>query len=56
MSYVSGACDMTRWNGESIESAYERCGMGMRVISVDCGVRKFGRVEIMEDRQFTKRI
>ncbi len=28
MSYLRGACGVTRWEGESNESVYERCGMG----------------------------
>ena len=27
MSYLREACGMTRWESESIESMYERCGM-----------------------------
>ncbi len=28
MSYLRGACGVTRWEGEINESVYERCGMG----------------------------
>ena len=28
MSYLRGVCGVTRWDGESNESVYERCGMG----------------------------
>ncbi len=28
MSYLRGVCGVTRWEGESNESMYERCGMG----------------------------
>ena len=38
MSYVRGACGVTRWEGESNESVYERCGMGPCADGVKCGV------------------
>ncbi len=28
MSYLRGACEVTRWDGESNESVYKRYGMG----------------------------
>ena len=28
LSYLGGACGVTRWYGESNERAYERCGIG----------------------------
>ncbi len=38
MSFLRGACGMTRWNSESNENIYERCGMGSHVNTVNCGV------------------
>ena len=38
MSYLRGSCDVTRWEGESNESVYERCGMGLYANRVKCGV------------------
>ncbi len=38
MSYLRGACGVTRWDGESNKSVYERCGMGSRANGVNCGV------------------
>ncbi len=38
MSYLRGACAVTRWFGESNESIYERCGMGSHANGVNCGV------------------
>lgn len=28
MSYLRGICEVTRWDGDSNEGVYERCGMG----------------------------
>ncbi len=28
MSYLRGACGVTKWEGESNESVYKRCDMG----------------------------
>ncbi len=41
MSYLRGACGVTRWDGESNESVYERCGMGSQANGVKCGVVKW---------------
>ncbi len=38
MRYLRGACGVTRWDGESNESVYERCGMGSQANEVQCGV------------------
>ncbi len=38
MSYLRGACGVTRWDGQSNESVYEKCGMASQVIGVNCGV------------------
>lgn len=64
-NYLRGVCDLTRWNGESNESVYQRCGMGERVIGIDYGVierlkhstlKWFGHVERMGNGEFTKRM
>ncbi len=41
MSYLRGACGVTRWEGESNERVYERCGMGSHVNGVNCGVEEW---------------
>ena len=38
MSDLKGACGVTRWEGESNKSVYERCGMGPCAHGVKCGV------------------
>ncbi len=38
MSYLRGACGVTRWDGESNDSVYERCGMGSQANGAHCGV------------------
>ncbi len=38
MSYLRGACGVSRWDGLSNESVYERCGMRRRGSGVGCGV------------------
>ncbi len=38
MSYLRGACGVTRWEGESKERVYERCGMRSHGSGVNCGV------------------
>ncbi len=56
MSYLRGACGVTRLDGESNESVYERCGIESQANGVNCGVgewmkrstlRWFGHVEKM---------
>ncbi len=37
MSYLSRACGVTRWEGESNESVYERCCMRASVCEVWSG-------------------
>ena len=65
MSYLRGACGLTRWDGESNETVYERCGMSENERGVNCGVvewvkrntlRWFGHLERMEDGELTKRV
>ncbi len=38
MSYLRGACGMSRWDGLNNESVYERCGMRGCGSAVECGV------------------
>ncbi len=41
MSYLRGECGVTRWDGESNEIVYERCGMGSQANGVNCGVEEW---------------
>ncbi len=43
MSYLRGACGVSRWDGLSNESVYERCGMSGRGSGVGCGVVEWRR-------------
>ncbi len=63
MSYLRGACGVTRWDSESNESLYEKCGMGSHVNGVNCGLvewvkrntlRWFGLSERMGSEEFVK--
>ncbi len=65
MSYLRGACGVTRWDGESNESVYERCDMGSHANGVNCGVvewvkrntlRWFGHFERMGSEEFVKKV
>ncbi len=56
---------MTRWDGESNESMYERCGMGSQANGVNCGVvewvnrntlRWFGHIERMGSEEFVRKV
>ncbi len=38
ISYLRGTSGVARWDGESNESVYERCGMGNHANGVNCGV------------------
>ena len=40
MSYLRGACGVTRLDGESNESVYERSGISSQGNGVNCGVVK----------------
>ncbi len=44
MSYLSGACGVTRWDGESNETVYERCGMGSELWSGGMGEKKYSEM------------
>ncbi len=63
MSDLRGACGVTRWDGESNESVYERCGMGIHANEVNFGVgewvkrntlRWFGHIERLGSEEFVK--
>ncbi len=64
MSYLREVCGVTRWNGESNESVYKRCGMGSRANGVSCGVvewvkrntLRFGHIERMGSEEFVKKV
>ncbi len=65
ISYLRGACGVTKWDGENNESVYERCGMGSRANGVNCGVeelvkrntlRWLGHVERMGNEELVKKV
>ncbi len=65
MSYLRGACGVTRWDGESNESMYERCEMGSQANGVNCGVvewlkrntlRWFGHIQRMGSEEFVRKV
>ncbi len=65
MSYLRGVCGVTRWEGESSESVYERSSMGACTSGVKCGVvewvkrntlRWFGQIERMKSEYFVKKV
>ena len=37
-SYLRGVCGLLRWEDESNESVYERCGMGLCANAVKCAI------------------
>ena len=43
-----GACGVTRWDGESMESMYERCDMGIHANGVNCRVVEWVRKKYFE--------
>ncbi len=65
MSHLRGACGVTRWDGESNDSVYERCGVGSQANGVKCGVvewvkrntlRWFGYIKRMKSKEFVKKV
>ena len=65
MSYLRGACGVTRWDGLSNESVYERCGMSHCASGVQCGavewvkrntLRWYGHMERMKNEEFVKKV
>ena len=64
MSYLWGACGVSRWDRESNEETYGRSGMRETAVGMDCGVvewvkrstlRWYGHVMRMNEGDFTKR-
>ncbi len=61
MSYLREACGVTRWDGESNESMYERCGMGSHPNGVVEWVKRntlrwFGHIERLGSEEFVKQM
>ncbi len=65
MSYLRGACGMSRWDGESNEDMYGRFGMSESAVGMDSGVvesvkqstlRWYRLVMRMNECDFTKRV
>ncbi len=65
MSYLRGACGVSRWDGLSNTSVYERCGTRERGSGVGCGVvewvkrntlRWCGHIERMGNKEFVKKV
>ncbi len=65
MSYLRGACGVTRWDGEGNASACERCGKGIHANRVNCvalewakrnTLRWFGRIERVKSSEFVKSV
>ncbi len=56
MSYLRGACGVMRWDGESNESVYEICGMGVVKWMKRNTLRWFGHTERMESEEFVKKV
>ncbi len=62
--YLRVACGVSRWDGLSNESVYEKCGMSGRGSGMGCVVewvkrstlRWFGHIERMENEEFAKRV
>jgi len=65
MSYLRGACCLSRMDGESNESVYRRFGMSVKSEGMNCGVvvvvkcntlRWFGHLDRMGESEMTRRI
>ncbi len=65
MSYLRGACVVTRWAGESDENMYERCCVRTHANGVMCGVvdwvkinilRWFEHIQRMKSEEFVKKV
>jgi len=63
MSYIRGACGLSRWDGESNVNVYDNFVMGTTTKGIDCGVvewvkrgtlRWFGHVVRMNENEFVK--
>ncbi len=65
MSYLRGACGVTRWDGGNNRSVYENCDIGTLANGVNCGVvewvkrntlRWCGHIERMDSEEFVKKV
>ncbi len=65
MSYMQGACGVSRRDGESNEDTYGRCGVSETAVGMDCRVvewvkrstlRWYGHVMRMNEYDFTERV
>ena len=65
MSLLRGACSVTRWESESIESMYKRCSMEPCANGVKCDVGEwmkrntlwwFGNIERKNSKKFVKKV
>ncbi len=65
MSYLRGACGVSRWDGFNNESVYEGCGMRGSGSGMECGVvewvkrstlRWFSHIERMGNEEFVKKV
>ncbi len=65
MSYMRGACGVSRWDGKSNEDTYGKFGMSEAAVGMDCGVVKwvkrrtlwwYGHVMRMNEYDITKRV
>ncbi len=65
MSYMRGACGVSRWDSKSNEDTYGKFGMSKSAVGMDCGVvewvkqstlRWYGHVMRMNECDFTKKI
>ncbi len=48
MSYLRGACGVSRWDGLNNESVYERCGRRGCGSGVECGVVEWVKRSTLE--------
>ncbi len=65
MSYMRGACGVSRWDGKSNEDVHLRFGMSEAAVGMDCGMVEwvkrstliwYGHVMRMNECDFTKRV
>jgi len=57
VSFLRGACELTRWESESNESMYERCSVGTCASGMKCGVVEeeyTGHIESMMNEKLKK--
>ncbi len=46
MSYMRGACGVSRWDRESNEDMYRRFGMSETAVGMDCGVVEWVKIKV----------